>query len=379
MQLSSTTQDEALLPGSIIPDGNGGVLATWTISPVSPPIPQYPYQAVDVVAGVEGTPYNLPFSPTTITAGISPTLVLGEGGVAFASNGTTNGPVTASFNIASGSVNWTYLAPAQDALSLIVAATGNGIVAKTTDQNGNETVLRLTPSGVPSFDPWTGINVDYFVGDLWTGMSSTSPAIEYSAPLVQFSTSGWYSPGDEGSNKSTQAIHVTNASTNSPNQTVIASVLGKILTSINANTQSACATWLQGSSTDASELIQGMLNYNNFGHGVFNIPTKGAFSWGVNPDNTPTGIPSNYAITVNDDGAFFSPSFVVGAHNYPGNTLKAQATILIHEMGHLLSHANSNDAVGFQDDFGQSDSDKRAKNNDRLVDHNCKALIEGLQ
>ena len=31
--LSSTTQDEALLPGPIIPDGQGGILATWTISP----------------------------------------------------------------------------------------------------------------------------------------------------------------------------------------------------------------------------------------------------------------------------------------------------------------------------------------------------------
>ena len=74
--LSTTTQNEALLPGRIIPDGQGGVLATWTISPSNPPVPQYPYQAVDVVGGVVGTPYNLPFSPTTVTFGQSPTLVL---------------------------------------------------------------------------------------------------------------------------------------------------------------------------------------------------------------------------------------------------------------------------------------------------------------
>jgi hypothetical protein len=61
--LSSTTQNQTLLPGPIVPDGQGGILATWTISPSSGPVPQYPYQAVDVVAGVVGTPYNLPFSP----------------------------------------------------------------------------------------------------------------------------------------------------------------------------------------------------------------------------------------------------------------------------------------------------------------------------
>jgi len=32
--VSSTTQNQALLPGSIIPDGNGGVLATWSVSVV---------------------------------------------------------------------------------------------------------------------------------------------------------------------------------------------------------------------------------------------------------------------------------------------------------------------------------------------------------
>jgi len=78
--LSSTTQNEALLPGPIVPDGQGGVVATWTISPSNPPVPQYPYQAVDVVSGVVGTPYNLPFSPTTVAFGKSPTLVLGENG-----------------------------------------------------------------------------------------------------------------------------------------------------------------------------------------------------------------------------------------------------------------------------------------------------------
>jgi hypothetical protein len=47
-------------------------------------------------------------------------------------------------------------------------------------------------------------------------------------------------------------------------------------------------------------------------------------------------------------------------------------------LGHLLSHAGAG-AIGFQDDFGDSSDDKRGKSNDKLVDQNCKALIEGLQ
>ena len=110
--LSSTTQNEAQFPGNIISDGNGGILATWTISPSSPALPQYPFQVADVSGGGVGTPYNLPFSPTTVTFGQSPTLVLGENGIAFATDAvdTVNGPVVASFNIGSGSTNWTYQA-----------------------------------------------------------------------------------------------------------------------------------------------------------------------------------------------------------------------------------------------------------------------------
>ncbi|MDR3675075.1 MAG: hypothetical protein P4N24_06265 [Acidobacteriota bacterium] len=89
--LSTTTQNQALLPGPIVPDGQGGILATWTISPSSGPVPQYPYQAADVVAGVVGTPYNLPFSPKTVSFGQSPAIVLGENGVAFATEMGTDG------------------------------------------------------------------------------------------------------------------------------------------------------------------------------------------------------------------------------------------------------------------------------------------------
>jgi hypothetical protein len=173
--------------GAIIPDGQGGVLATWTISPVNPPVPQYPYQAADIVAGVVGMPYNLPFSPITVTFGNPPTLVLGESGTAFATNGTdtVNGPVVASFGVSSGSVNWSYQAGPQFALSIIEATSGNRLVAKTTDQSGIDTVLVFNSSGVQGQArrvvgrlgprPMVGgglsgfSNLDYYSGGWWLG------------------------------------------------------------------------------------------------------------------------------------------------------------------------------------------------------------------
>jgi len=155
--LGSTTQDQALLAGPIIPDGQGGVLATWTISP-SHSVLQYPYQAADVTNGVVGTPYNLPFSPLSVAFGQSPTLVLGENGTAFARGTTTtsiNGVLTpvdqiVSFNLSSGAPNWTYQTGAGSTLS-IMAVISDGSLAVNDSQNG---VIQISTTG--SATPLTG-------------------------------------------------------------------------------------------------------------------------------------------------------------------------------------------------------------------------------
>ncbi len=176
--LSSTTQNQALLPGSIIPDGNSGVIATWTISPSSGPPPQYPYQAVDVVGGAAGTPYNLPFSPTKVNFGQSPTLVLGENGVAFASgtttaaDGVTQVSQIASFNISSGLPNWTYQSTAGATLSMVAATRGNGIVAKIVSGSQPETVVALDSSGNSSVN--AGASVGTLTDYTWWGDWNTS-------------------------------------------------------------------------------------------------------------------------------------------------------------------------------------------------------------
>ena len=166
--LSSTTQNETQYPGNIIPDGNGGVLATWSVSVVQGTQPTYPYQAVDVSGGAVGTPYNLPFSPQSVNITQQPDLVLGESGVAFAEGPTTvtiNGALTpvdqiASFNISSGSPNWTYQAPAGDTLTIVEATGDGGITINDStagilplDTTGNNSGSNAIPSSRRSSGP----------------------------------------------------------------------------------------------------------------------------------------------------------------------------------------------------------------------------------
>jgi hypothetical protein len=372
--LSSTTQNEALLPGPIVPDGQGGILATWTISPSNPPVPQYPYQAVDVASGTVGTPYSLPFSPTTVQFGQFPTIILGDNGVAFATDGTntTNGPQIISFNPISGSVNWSYQVSTQYSLSLISAASGGGLAAKTTDQNGNDTVIRFAPTGTVTADSWTGTQVAYYIGNLWTGIAPGNSVIAYSAAPVELSSSVWFQPADGGAKMAKPIINVTNFSTTGANQTTILNTYQKILAALPS--YNACSSWLQGTGGTGSSYIQSLIQNTLFGHGSFDADhiRTAAITVGAGL----TGVPAGIIVAANDNGAFFNATngnglaFTVGTRNYAGGSLQAQTEILIHELGHELP------IVGFQND---NNIPKAGKANDALVDQNCRALIEGIQ
>ena len=181
-----------MLPGPIVPDGNGGVLATWTVSPSHSVLP-FPYQAADVTNYVVGTPYNLPFSPQSVTPFVSPTLVLGENGVAFASGTTTatvNGTPTqvsqiASFNVTSGAPNWTYQAAAGDTLSMVEATAGGGVTVNDSNtgvfslnssgtSNTNRQARRLPGTGTPAASSLPSGAVPF---DLSTWLSAASGAV----------------------------------------------------------------------------------------------------------------------------------------------------------------------------------------------------------
>ncbi len=153
--------------GLSVPDGFGGVLATWTVSNINPPAASQPYQAAYVSGGAVVAAYAMPNAPASLTLGpdnlpINPTLVLGENGTAFASYGSN----ITSFQLPSGSPNWNYQAPTQTTVSIVGSAAGNSLTAKTTAQ-GTDTVLRIDPGGAATSDSWSASSVQFFLGDIW--------------------------------------------------------------------------------------------------------------------------------------------------------------------------------------------------------------------
>lgn len=403
VQLSSVTTDTNLLPGRIIPDGNGGVLATWTIAPSSGPVPPHPYQASHLVGGVPGPAYDLPFAPKAVPpAGAYPTLVLGENGTAFATDGTnsdpsdpTDGPQIVSFDLNSGTPNWSYQAETADHLTLIASAAGNGLVAKVTE-NGSDTILRFDSTGTAAADPFVGVGLDYITSTLWIGLDAETS--QYAAAPITLSTSNWFQTNQRGTNQAAHNLKVTSASNSGPNENSIVSALRGIKTMLDADAKSSspkytsCSSWLGSifSPSIQNFLTGDDLHSFNIGHAVFwfdtDPPTSaasiGAFTGGRNRDQKPiSGLPTvGFGITVNDEGAFFNATnssgqaWRVGRRGYSGNTLRAQSSILLHELSHALSNAGAGSS-GFQSDFGDATAGRA---NDNLVDQHCRRFIEDL-
>jgi len=163
-------------------------------------------------------------------------------GLSAANDGSSNDvDQIASFDLNSGSPNWSYQAPISNKLSIIAVTTGNGLVARNT--NGSDTVIRFNSAGNAVSDTWSGTQIDYYIADLWTGAAPGSGIIGYSAAPIQFSDSAWFQPSQDGSNQARQAIHVTNFSNSGPNQVAIQSVRHKIVSALPSH--STCSNWLQ--------------------------------------------------------------------------------------------------------------------------------------
>ncbi len=176
-------------PGRVIPDGQGGALATWSEGP-NGTVPASPPIMVTHLSPSGGGTYSLPILETT-------QLVLGENGVAFATENARQKAL--SFNVNSGQVLWTYQAPAQSIFSIIASASGNGLVAKLTDQNGTDQVIRFNSNGTATNDTWTARGVQYFGNSVWLGLA----AAFFAAPF-EWGNPEWPTPnGDsEGQNAS---------------------------------------------------------------------------------------------------------------------------------------------------------------------------------
>lgn len=80
-------------------------------------------------------------------------LVLGENGVVFATGPSLGtGQRAVSFDMNSGQTFWTYEPSALNGVSMIAATLGGELVAKVTDQLGNDSVLHFDEMGQPTYD-----------------------------------------------------------------------------------------------------------------------------------------------------------------------------------------------------------------------------------
>jgi hypothetical protein len=184
-------------PQGVIPDGQGGLVALW-----GQPLHACSFTPVPVTithVSASGTnQFNLPFSTPAIS------MVLGENGTAFATDGST----VLSFDVNSGSVNWSYQASTQTRLSIIASAAGNGLVAKTTTQ-AIDTVARFDSTGALTQDGWTGTSLQFLLGDMWLSpASSNGPLSAILATTFDWAFSIWPRQNSNGTYQAKKKIKV---------------------------------------------------------------------------------------------------------------------------------------------------------------------------
>jgi hypothetical protein len=354
----STSANGLVDPRQLIPDGQGegGVLVSWDDTDV-----------ITRVTASGASDYDLEME-TDIEE-----MILGENDVAYA----TDQHKLVAFDVPSGQVTWSYNAAPGSYVNMIASAKEEGLAAKVTT-SGVETVVRFDAQGETTTDSWSAVALDYHIGDLWVGFASQGGVpTGFVAGDVLFSGSAWFMPGQGNTSQAAQNYSVDEFSNSltDANQIALRNVLEKIWTMLPD--YALCDAFLYDSIAQTSGVTyidDVLLDPNYIGHGKIRrasrlSPRTSAFAGSRNPDRTNvSGIPTTTAITVNDDGAFFHDNFEVGIPKYPGNTARARATIVIHELGHLLRVANF-----------QSDNGKEAAGtfNDHLVDLHCRALIGG--
>ncbi|MBI3662844.1 MAG: hypothetical protein HY234_07320 [Acidobacteria bacterium] len=174
----------SLSPAEVIPDGSGGLLASWTFGLLT----GSQETRITRWSPSGATEYTLPLNGW---ANPAESLVLGENGTAFA----TDQSQVLSFDLATGAVRWSWQ-PAQGPVEMIMATAGNGLVAKNRDETtGLETAVRLDSFGVPTYESWSNPAVQHAVGDLWLGQGSL---VGISASEVAWPDSIWPEPDNDG-------------------------------------------------------------------------------------------------------------------------------------------------------------------------------------
>jgi hypothetical protein len=170
LQSSSGTSAPIVNLGSVIDDGQGGALATWTIFGTDN---QYTTQVMDI--GGQGGQYTLPL--------INPEgVLLGENNKAYATDGSS----IVQFDVNNGP-EWTWNSPTYG-IALVTATAGGGVAAEDTTTPGQlgsngGNLYTLDSSGNVSTTT-VAYNSDYYGDGVWiSDGKATGPSLpEGSAP-----------------------------------------------------------------------------------------------------------------------------------------------------------------------------------------------------
>lgn len=394
------TANANLFPGRVIPDGQGGHIATWVYSPFDPPADPNPFRAAHITAGV--TLYNLPILPAVAQfvdgVPVQPELVLGEGDTAFA----TYGAGLVAFNTLTGLPQWRYAAAGP--ISIVSQLQGNGVAAAVST-GASGTLYRFDNSGQFTTETLSG-NAS---GTQGTETLIASPfafsAIQGTAPMAPSSL--WFAPQMGGGNEAVRFVYLLDPVNDpqDPKQIAIRSVLLKLKTALENESPTAspsCGQFLTKQGVTGLTVISAyLLNLNRIGHGLIRtapIVSSPSVNWidaftgarNATKLSDDVGVPITWSVSVNRDGLFFNSSVQIGGRletryigpaKYVGGSIQGQALILLHETAHVLSCFGSGANESCQvipPDFGTAAQPNQSELNTTTVYTACKSLLEGL-
>jgi hypothetical protein len=190
-------------PSRAVPDGQGGLVTLWNPAAASTTVNRNTMGAHVTSSGA--SPYELPVQGVQDDG-----IVLGENGTAFVTGTVyppfgSNAPpllTTVSYDVNSGQVAWTnqsYQSSSQFTLNFLGVTPGNGVVVKTTDSNGADTLTGLDPSGNSTSSATTGTGTSYSWKGQWNAIANgaLSGLALPSIPLTW--ASAWAEPGGNSS------------------------------------------------------------------------------------------------------------------------------------------------------------------------------------
>jgi hypothetical protein len=176
---------QPLSVGKVIPDGNGGALATSVISTGAN---QVSVQVSDI--GGSGRTATLPLNYAQ-----QPDIVLGDQGTYFITDGTQ----VIDVNEASGGQLWDWQ-PSEGTVQIIAATAGGGVAVLNVVGN-QEDVVRLDSSDNATYDTWGtaggssgyGVlsNSSYFANDLWLGTAGGPVISGMTGEPLQTANTNW--------------------------------------------------------------------------------------------------------------------------------------------------------------------------------------------